>query len=91
MWGVSGCGCYALVCAALLPDLVTGAAVFASFAPYASPGLDFCPGWPAEYRSEVSLFFTDRAAARDNWRQDSDQFLATLSEDALPTASYYIN
>src|ERR1700761_4512070 len=39
VWGCSGGGCYALACAALLPDLVTGAAVFASFAPYGSPGL----------------------------------------------------
>ena len=37
IWGFSGGGCYALACAALLPDLITGAAVFASFAPYGSP------------------------------------------------------
>jgi pimeloyl-ACP methyl ester carboxylesterase len=79
VWGMSGGGCYALACAALLPELVSGAAVFASFAPYGSPGLNFCAGWPAEHRREVDLFFTDRAAARDNWRHDSDRFLADLS------------
>src|ERR1700758_3692249 len=29
IWGFSGGGCYALACAAMLPELVTGAAVFA--------------------------------------------------------------
>jgi len=33
IWGSSGGGCYALACAAMLPELVTGAAVFTSFAP----------------------------------------------------------
>ena len=78
VWGLSGGGSYALACAALLPELVTGAAVFASFAPYGSPGLDFCEGWPPEYRREVGLFFTDRPTARENWRKDADRFLATL-------------
>lgn len=73
MWGFSGGGCYALACAALLPELVTGAAVFASFAPYGSPGLDFCEGMSAEYAREVGLFFSDRATARRNWRRDADR------------------
>jgi pimeloyl-ACP methyl ester carboxylesterase len=64
VWGFSGGGPYALACAALLPDLVTGAAVFASFAPYGSPGLDFCAGMPPEFADEIGLFFTDQAAAR---------------------------
>ena len=33
-----------------------------------------------EYAPEVELFFTDRAAARDHWRRDADQVLATLGE-----------
>jgi pimeloyl-ACP methyl ester carboxylesterase len=33
VWGHSGGGCYALACAALLPGLVTGAVVLATFAP----------------------------------------------------------
>jgi hypothetical protein len=42
----------------LLPELVSGAAVFASFAPYGSPGLDFCEGWPPEYRREVDQLWS---------------------------------
>ena len=76
-WGFSGGGCYALACAALLPDLVTGAAVFATFAPYGSPGLDFCAGMSATYAAEVGLFFTDRPAARRNWRADADRLAVT--------------
>ena len=78
VWGFSGGGAYALACAALLPELVTGAAVFASFAPYGSPGLDFCEGWPPEYRAEGDQFFADRPAHRRSYRQDADQLLATL-------------
>ena len=80
MWGFSGGGPYALACAALLPDLVTGAAVFSTFAPYGAPGLDFCGAWPEEYRREVDLFFTDRATARDHWRRDSEEFYEACSE-----------
>jgi pimeloyl-ACP methyl ester carboxylesterase len=79
VWGFSGGGPYALASAALLPELVTGAAVFASFAPYGSPGLDFCEGMSPEFAGEVGLFFTDRAAARQQWRQDADRVLATAS------------
>jgi len=79
VWGFSGGGPYALACAALLPDLVTGAAVFASFAPYGSPGLDFCEGMSPEFARDVGLFFTDRATARQHWRQDADRLLATAS------------
>lgn len=82
MWGLSGGGAYALACAALLPDLVTGAAVFASFAPYGSPGLDFCGDWPDAYRQEVETFFADRPTARRNWRADADRLLATCGDRA---------
>jgi pimeloyl-ACP methyl ester carboxylesterase len=79
VWGFSGGGCYALACAAMLPELVTGAAVFASFAPYASPGMDFCEGMSPQYAGEVELFFTDRTTARQHWRQDADRLFATTS------------
>lgn len=79
IWGFSGGGCYALACAAMLPELVTGAAVFASFAPYGSPGLDFCEGMSPESAGEVELFFTDRATARQHWHQDADRLFATAS------------
>jgi pimeloyl-ACP methyl ester carboxylesterase len=76
VWGFSGGGSYALACAALLPELVTGAALFASFAPYGSPGLDFCGDWRAETRREVELFFTDRPTARELWRADTERIYA---------------
>lgn len=79
VWGFSGGGAYALACAAQLPELITGAAVFASFAPYGSPGLDFCEGMSPEYASEVGLFFTDRATARRHWHQDAVRLMATAS------------
>jgi pimeloyl-ACP methyl ester carboxylesterase len=79
VWGFSGGGPYALACAALLPGLVTGAAVFASFAPYGMPGLDFCEGMSPEYAAEVRLFFTDRTTARQHWRRDAGRLLATAS------------
>lgn len=77
IWGFSGGGPYALACAVLLPELVTGAAVFASFAPYGSPDLDFSKGMSPEYAGEVDLFFTNRATAREHWRRDADQLFAT--------------
>ena len=79
IYGCSGGGCYALACAALLPGLVSGAAVLASFAPYGSPGLDFYGGWSPERRHEVDLFFTDRPAARAKWRADADHLLTALA------------
>ena len=79
IWGFSGGGLYALACAALLPDLVTGAAVFASFAPYGSPGLDFCAGWSDASRREVEPFFSQRDVARADWRKDSEVMYAALS------------
>jgi pimeloyl-ACP methyl ester carboxylesterase len=82
VWGFSGGGSYALACAAMLPDLVTGAAVFATFAPYGSAGLDFCEGMSPAYAHEVELFFTDRPLARANWRRDAEEFGPQLSTAA---------
>ncbi|BCJ38728.1 hypothetical protein Athai_62310 [Actinocatenispora thailandica] len=78
VWGFSGGGSYALACATMLPELVTGAAVFAGFAPYGAPGLDFRAGMAPEHAHEVDLFFTDRDTAREHWRRDADRLLATL-------------
>ena len=78
VWGFSGGGAYALACAALLPELITGAAVFAAFAQYGSPGLDYCEGWPPEHRQVVDQFFTDRPASRESHRRDTEQLHATL-------------
>jgi pimeloyl-ACP methyl ester carboxylesterase len=79
VWGFSGGGAYALACAALLPDLVPAACVFASLAPRDAEGLDFSAGWPDEYRQEVSLFFEHRDLAREHWRAEADELYAVLS------------
>jgi pimeloyl-ACP methyl ester carboxylesterase len=44
VWGVSGGGPHALACAALLPELVSAAAVLASPAPYMAEKLDWFAG-----------------------------------------------
>jgi len=79
MWGFSGGGAYALACAVLLPELVAGAAVFAGFAPYGAPDLDFCEGWSQAGREEVEQFFDQPELARENWRKDWERLYATLS------------
>ena len=71
VWGVSGGGPTALACAALLPDLVFAACVFASLGPYGEPGLDFLDGLGDSGRDEVRLFFEDRQKARENFRADA--------------------
>ena len=43
-WGFSGGGQHALACAALLPDLVTAAAVLAGLAPFGAAGVDWLTG-----------------------------------------------
>lgn len=79
-WGASGGGSYALASAALLPDLVAGAAVFATFGPYDADGLDFTAGMAPEYAAEVALFFSDPRTAREHWRADAQGVLASLGE-----------
>lgn len=44
VWGISGGGPHALVCAALLPKRVAAAAALASVAPYPADGLDWLAG-----------------------------------------------
>jgi pimeloyl-ACP methyl ester carboxylesterase len=73
VWGVSGGGPFALACAALLPDLVIAACVFAPLGPYGEPGLDFLAGMSENMREEVRLFFEDRVRARENFRVDAAQ------------------
>jgi pimeloyl-ACP methyl ester carboxylesterase len=71
LWGVSGGGPCALACAALLPDLVTAACVFASIGPYGGPGLDYLEGMGESENEDVRLFFEDRAQAREKFRADA--------------------
>jgi pimeloyl-ACP methyl ester carboxylesterase len=80
VWGFSGGGPYALACAALIPERVVAACVFASPAPYAPEHFDYAEGWSPGAREELQRYFTDRAAARANWRQDAETMLATCSD-----------
>ena len=74
-WGFSGGGPFALACAALLPNRVVAACVFASLGPSDAPGLDFAAGKPQDLRDEIDLFFTDPAAARQKHRSDGIEML----------------
>jgi len=78
-WGHSGGGGFALACAALLPDLVSAACVFASMAPSDAPDLDYLgslsPGW----RAEIQLFYADPDLARQQAWSEARQRLPALS------------
>jgi pimeloyl-ACP methyl ester carboxylesterase len=63
-WGYSGGAPYALACAALAPDLVAAACVFASLAPPDAAGLDYLASWPPQARAEIELFRSDPEQAR---------------------------
>jgi pimeloyl-ACP methyl ester carboxylesterase len=78
-WGISGGGPIALACAALLPDLVFAACVFASLGPYGEPGLDFPDFLSEAGHDEVRLFFEDRPQARENFRLDAAEQFGHLS------------
>jgi pimeloyl-ACP methyl ester carboxylesterase len=79
VWGFSGGGPYALATAALLPDAVMAACLFAPLGPYGAHGLDFLEGMDASYHEEVRIFFADRAAAREKFRSESAEMFARLS------------
>ena len=79
VWGFSGGGPYALACAALLPELVVAACLFASPAPYDAEGLVFADGWPGAYRSEMKRFFDHPELARKRFRTDAEEQLEALS------------
>ena len=79
-WGVSGGGPCALASAALLPDLVIAACVFASLGPYGEPGLDWLQGMGEDDREEVRLFFEDRAQAREKFRVDTAAWINEQGE-----------
>ncbi len=78
-WGFSGGGPYALATAALLPDVVTAACVFAPLGPYGAPGLEFLRGMSDSYREEVRQFFADRPAARQKFRTEAAEMFGRLS------------
>jgi pimeloyl-ACP methyl ester carboxylesterase len=78
VWGMSGGGSHALACAALLPDLVAGACVLATFAPYWAEGFDFMEGLPPATLEEVDLFLRDRIGARARFRSDVAAMMPSL-------------
>lgn len=67
VWGGSGGGAHALACAALLPDLVAGAASLASPAPYLADGLDWSEGMG---ESNIVEF-----AAAEKGRRELEEFI----------------
>lgn len=77
-WGFSGGGAYALACAALLPDQVSGAVMLAGLAPYGAPGLDWARQL-SDGGAEVDLFFSVRETAREHHRLDAEVWAAALS------------
>jgi pimeloyl-ACP methyl ester carboxylesterase len=81
-WGHSGGGPFALACAALLPDLVAAACIFASLAPADALGLDYLRSWPDEERAEIELFFSEpELARRQRWSaaQERHETLSTAA------------
>jgi len=77
MWGLSGGGPHVLACAALLPDLVTAAAVLGSYAPFGAEGLDWFAGMGPAVSDAYRLVFTDPDAARAGMDKRRDESLAT--------------
>jgi pimeloyl-ACP methyl ester carboxylesterase len=79
VWGFSGGGPYALATAALLPGAVAAVCVLAPLGPYGAPGFNFMDGMDDSYREPVHLFFTDRAAAREQFREQCAEMYSRLS------------
>ena len=69
-------------CAALLPDLVSAVATFASLAPYDAPGLDYFTGMGQDNIDDVKLYLEDPQAARIKSAKDREQILQ-VTADAL--------
>jgi pimeloyl-ACP methyl ester carboxylesterase len=71
VWGHSGGGPHALACAALLPELVSAVATFASVAPFDAPGLDYFTGMGEANADDIRLLLEDPEAARIKWAKES--------------------
>jgi pimeloyl-ACP methyl ester carboxylesterase len=86
--GWSGGGPHALACAALLPDLVAGAATMAGVAPYEAEGLDWFAGMAPANLAEFRAAATDPVAlqgilerfAADHREVTGDQIADALGE-----------
>ncbi len=81
-WGTSVGGAYALATAALLPETIASACVFAPLGPYGAPGLDFTAGMSDGFREEIRVFSTDPDRARADFRARSAEFAALSSSPA---------
>jgi pimeloyl-ACP methyl ester carboxylesterase len=76
VWGISGGGPHALATAALLPDLVVGAASLAGPAPYDADGLDWFEGMGKDNADGFRGRATNPAAARAEAEAERKMVLA---------------
>jgi pimeloyl-ACP methyl ester carboxylesterase len=74
VWGSSVGGAYALATAALLPEAIASACVFAPLGPYGAPGLDFTQGMSDGFREEMRVFLDDPGRARAEFQGRSAEF-----------------
>jgi pimeloyl-ACP methyl ester carboxylesterase len=82
-WGISAGGPHALACAALLPDLVAGAAVLACGAPWGAEGLDYFAGMGELNVQDTRQVLEDPVAARAKCEADRVQMLALSVEEVM--------
>lgn len=80
VWGFSGGGPFALACAALLGERISGAVVMASLAPYGAAGLNWAREFSEAARTEIELFFTDQEAHRKLHAESVARFARELGE-----------
>ncbi|HEX5402772.1 MAG TPA: alpha/beta hydrolase [Pseudonocardiaceae bacterium] len=93
MWGFSGGGPYTLACAALAPDLVAAACVFASPSPFIRMGDDYVRAdFTAETEEMLRMFGTpdawlarwgDRAGTDDSHGRQMAEYLALVTQDGV--------
>jgi pimeloyl-ACP methyl ester carboxylesterase len=81
VWGISGGGPHALACAALLGDLVSAVASFASPAPFDAEGLDYFDGQGELNVEDIKLLLADRDAAQRKCESDRQEMLTASAED----------
>jgi pimeloyl-ACP methyl ester carboxylesterase len=81
IWGISGGGPHALACAALLPDLVAGAASLAGPAPWGAEGLDWFEGMGKDNADDFRLYLKDREASRAKTQKDREKALTRSAGD----------
>jgi pimeloyl-ACP methyl ester carboxylesterase len=91
VWGVSGGGPYALASAALLPDLVVGAAALASPAPYLAEGLDYFTGMGKDNVDDIKLTLEDEPASRAKLVTDREMMLKLKPEQIVEALASLIS